>query len=318
LFLNTPRLFYRLGLERSFDDRVLAALDRVRARARQGVSCPHTITDPGTVLHEMRLIKSKQELDLMRRAIEITREAHARAMAMARPGMYEYEVDGALREVFCKNGSERVAYSSLVGSGPNATVLHYRRNNRCMSDGDLLLIDAGCEYGYYASDVTRTFPVSGRFSDAQRRIYELVLSAQEASIEATRPGVTLDEVHERSVTVIARGLVELGIIEGPVDKAIEKQRYKPWFMHRTSHYLGMDVHDVGTYHVEGKSRPLEAGMVITVEPGIYISPGAEVPEQYRGIGVRIEDDVLVAPEGPTVLSAAIPKTAGDVERACRA
>ena len=318
LLQNTPTLFYRLGLDRGFDDSVLGALDRVRARARQGVSCPATIVDPGTVLHEMRLVKSKHELDLMRRAVEITHEAHAKVMAMAQPGMYEYEVEGALREVFCKNGSERVAYSPIVGSGPNATVLHYRRNNRRMGEGDLLLVDAGSEYGYYASDVTRTFPVSGRFSDAQRRVYEIVLSAQQASIEATRPGVTLDEVHDKSVQVIARGLVELGVIEGPVDKAIEEQRYKPYFMHRTSHYLGMDVHDVGAYHIQGKPRPLAAGMVITVEPGVYIAPSAEVPEEYRGIGVRIEDDVLVAPEGQTVLSAAIPRTVADVERACRA
>ncbi len=318
LLQNSPRLFYRLGLDRTFDDAVLRALDKVRARARQRVSCPTTIVDPGTVLHEMRLIKSKQELDLMRRAVEITHEAHARVMAMTRPGMYEYEVEGALRDAFCRNGSERVAYSPIVGSGPNATVLHYRRNNRRMEEGDLLLVDAGSEYGYYASDVTRTFPVAGRFSDAQRRIYEIVLAAQQASIEATRPGVTLEEVHDKSVQVIARGLIELGIIEGPADKAIEEQRYKPYFMHRTSHYLGMDVHDVGAYHVDGNPRPLSAGMVITVEPGVYIAPGAEVPEQYRGIGVRIEDDVLVDPEGRTVLSAAIPKTVADVERACRA
>ncbi len=318
LIQNTPRLFYRMGLDRRFDDSVLAALDRVRGRARQGVSCPSSIVDPGTVLHEMRLIKSKPELDLMRRAVEITHEAHVRAMAMTCPGMHEYEVEAALHEVFCKNGAERVAYSPIVGSGPNATVLHYRRNTRRMEDGDLLLIDAGSEYGYYASDVTRTFPVSGAFSDAQRRIYEIVLAAQQASIEATRPGVSLDQVHEASVQVIARGLVELGIIEGPVETAIEKQTYKPYYMHRTSHYLGMDVHDVGAYHIEGKPRPLSAGMVITVEPGVYIAPGADVPEPYRGIGVRIEDDVLVDPEGRTVLSADIPKTVADVERACRA
>lgn len=271
------------------------------------------------MLHEMRTIKSKDELALMRRAVEITAEGHTAAMAATRPGMHEFEVEALLRSVFRKHGSERHAYEPIVGSGPNATVLHYHKNDRQMEDGDLLLIDAGSEYGYYASDVTRTFPVNGKFSEPQREIYEIVLAAQLASIERTRPGATLEEVHDASVRVIAEGLLRLDILSGTLDEILEKQSYKPYYMHRTSHWLGMDVHDVGMYFIEGKARPLAPGMVITVEPGIYINAAAtEVPERYRGIGVRIEDDVLVTAEGPSVLSEAIPKTVDDVERACSA
>ena len=313
------RVFYRLGLDRAFDDKLLRALDSVRARAKHGAVFPTEIVDPGTVLHVMRLIKSPRELALMSRAVDITKDAHLAAMAQTKPGIYEYEVEALMRSIFRKQGSERPAYAPIVGSGPNATVLHYRKNDRKMGDGELLLIDAGCEYGYYASDVTRTFPVGGRFSNAQRAIYEIVLEAQLASIEATKPGATLDDVHQKSVEVITRGLVDLGIIEGPADEAITENRYKPYYMHRTSHYIGMDVHDVGPYFIDGKPRPLENGIVITVEPGIYIAAGAEdAPAEYRGIGVRIEDDVLVTEQGHQVLSDGIPKTVADVERACAA
>jgi Xaa-Pro aminopeptidase len=313
---NTERVFYRLGKNRSFDDTLLAALDRVRGRARLGVTCPSTIVDSATVVHESRLKKSALELAAMQRAVDITRDAHLAAMAGAAPGMFEYEVEAILRGIFRRFGSERPAYSPIVGSGPNATVLHYRRNDRRMQAGDLLLIDAGCEFDYYAADVTRTFPVSGTFTPAQRAIYQLVLDAQLASIEATRAGCTFDDVHARSVEVITRGLCELGIIEGPLDTAISELRYKPYFMHKTSHYLGMDVHDVGAYFIAGKPRPLSAGMVITVEPGIYIAHNAAVPVEYRGIGVRIEDDVLVTEGEPRVLSEAIPKRVDDIERVC--
>jgi Xaa-Pro aminopeptidase len=313
---NTERVFYRLGKDRAFDDTLLTALDRVRARARLGVICPTSIVDSATVVHESRLKKSELEIRAMQRAVDITRDAHVQAMAHASPGMFEYEVEAILRGVFRRFGSERPAYSPIVGSGPNATVLHYHRNDRRMQAGDLLLIDAGCEFDYYASDVTRTFPVSGTFTSAQRAIYQLVLDAQLASIELTRAGRTFDEVHAASVEVITSGLVALGIIQGPVDVAISELRYKPYFMHKTSHYLGMDVHDVGAYFVAGKPRPLEAGMVITVEPGIYISHNAPVAEEYRGIGVRIEDDVLVTNDRPVVLSEAIPKRVDEIERVC--
>jgi len=313
---NTERVFYRLGKNRAFDDTLLSALDRVRARARLGVTCPTSIVDAATVVHEARLKKSQRELDAMQRAIDITRDAHVEAMAKAAPGMYEYEVEAILRGIFRRFGSERPAYAPIVGSGPNATVLHYHKNDRKMQAGDLLLIDAGCEYDYYAADVTRTFPVSGTFTPAQRALYQLVLDAQLASIEVTRAGRTLDDVHAASVEVITRGLVELGIIEGPVETAISELRYKPFYMHKTSHYLGMDVHDVGAYFVAGKPRQLEPSMVITVEPGIYVAHGAQVPEQYRGIGIRIEDDVLVTEGRAVVLSEAIPKRIDEIERVC--
>jgi Xaa-Pro aminopeptidase len=313
---NTERVFYRLGKNRSFDDTLLSALDRVRGRARLGVTCPTSIVDPATVVHEARLKKSKLELAAMQRAIDITRDAHVEAMAKCAPGMFEYEVEAILRGIFRRFGSERPAYAPIVGSGPNATVLHYHRNDRRMEAGDLLLIDAGCEFDYYASDVTRTFPVSGTFSPAQRSIYQLVLDAQLASIEVTRAGRTFDQVHAASVEVITRGLIGLGIIEGPLETAISELWYKPYFMHKTSHYLGMDVHDVGAYFVSGKPRLLEPGMVITVEPGIYIAHNAKAPEQYRGIGVRIEDDVLVTEGKALVLSDAIPKRVDEIERVC--
>jgi Xaa-Pro aminopeptidase len=316
LLENSNRLYYRLGRDKTFDELVLGAIDKVRARAKFGVGWPVEIVDPATIVHELRRIKSRHELDLMRRAAEITGAAHLAAMRAARPGAHEYEVEAAIQSVFRSQGSERSAYSSIVGSGPNATVLHYRKNDRRMEEGELILIDAGCEYQYYASDVTRTFPVGGKFSGPQREIYEIVLAAQAASIAAARPGATLEEVHDRSVRVIAQGLIDLALLEGPLDAALEKQTYKKYYMHRTSHYLGMDVHDVGRYFIEGKSRPLDSGVVITVEPGIYVAGNAEgAPERYRGIGVRIEDDVLVTPDGPSVLTADVPSSIDDVERA---
>jgi Xaa-Pro aminopeptidase len=253
----------------------------------------------------------------MKAAMGITGEAHLRAMHATHPGMHEYEVEALLLETFRRHGSERAAYGSIVGSGANATVLHYRANNRKMEEGDLLLIDAGCEYEYYASDVTRTFPVSGKFSREQAAIYELVLEAQSVGIEATRPGVTLDEIHARTVRTLTTGLVRLGLLEGEVDALIEKDQYKPFYMHRTSHWLGMDVHDVGAYFVNGKPRKLEPGMVLTVEPGIYIAKDDDrVGPEWRGIGVRIEDDILVTDGQPVNLTAAIPKALREVERAC--
>jgi Xaa-Pro aminopeptidase len=314
---NRRRIYYRLGRSRSFDDRLLGAVQRVRGRQRTGVFAPTEIVDPSDILHEMRLRKSPDEIATMRAATRITREAHELAMGQTRPGMYEYEIEGQLLDTFRRRGSERPAYGSIVASGPNACVLHHRKNDRQIGEGELLLIDAGCEYGYYASDVTRTFPVGRDFSREQQAIYELVLEAQLQGIAATRTGATLDEIHKLSVETITGGLLRLGLLSGEPEKIIEANGYKRFFMHRTSHWLGMDVHDVGNYFVDGRPRKLEPGMVLTVEPGIYISPTDDtVGAEWRGIGVRIEDDVLVGETGPEVLTAGIPKTVEEVRKAC--
>ena len=319
LLSSTQKLFYRLGRDRPFDDKILEAIDRTRARARLGVVWPTEIADPAQIVHEMRLFKGKEDLEAMRVAARITHDAHVSAMARAKPGMHEYEVEALLLETFRRNGSERPAYGSIVGSGANATVLHYRSNNRKMEDSELLLIDAGCELDYYAADVTRTFPINGKFSKEQQAIYELVLEAQEMGIQGTVKGATLDGIHKDTVQVITRGLVRLGLLQGEVDKLVETEAYKPFYMHRTSHWLGMDVHDVGGYYLGGKPRELAPGMVLTVEPGIYIARDNEkVPAEWRGIGVRIEDDILVTAGAPENLTASIPKTVKDVEHACAA
>jgi len=310
-------LMYRLGRDRAFDDKILAAIDATRARARRGIGYPTRIVDPSAILHEMRLFKSPGELAAMRKAAAITRDAHLGAMRLAKPGRYEYEVEALLREVFRKNGSERPAYAPIVGSGVNATVLHYRSNTKRIEEGELLLVDAGCEYDYYASDVTRTYPVSGKFSAPQLDIYQIVLDAQLAAIDATRPGATLDEIHRRALEVIVDGLIRLGLLTGDRQKNIAENLYVPFFMHRTSHWLGMDVHDVGAYFRGKKPRPLQAGMVLTVEPGIYIAAtNTAVAPAYRGIGVRIEDDILVTSEGHLNLTADIPKMPDELESAC--
>jgi Xaa-Pro aminopeptidase len=316
---NVESIHFGLGRVRGNDDVVLRALDGVRRLARRGVGCPQAIVDPRVVLHEERLIKAPDEIASMERAVAITAAGHRAAMAETRPGMFEYETEAVLRREFRLQGSERHAYPPIVGSGPNATILHYRKNDRRMQDGDLLLIDAGSEYDYYASDVTRTFPVSGKFTAPQRAIYELVLQAELDAIAAVRPGVTLDDVHQVASRTLAAGLIELGLMDGPLEQALEAERHKPWFMHRTSHWLGMDVHDVGSYYAARKPRPLLAGMVLTVEPGLYFTERDDrVRPEFRGIGVRIEDDVLVTEVGARVLSEAIPKHLDAVEQACAA
>jgi Xaa-Pro aminopeptidase len=311
---DVRRLHYRLGLNREFDQVVFRAIDAVRRKARTGVVAPSEIIDLTRDLHEMRLRKSASEIAVMAEAAAITREAHARAMEVARPGRFEYEVEAEILRVFRARGAERPAYGSIVGSGPNATILHHRRNDRQMQEGDLLLIDAGAEYGYYASDVTRTFPVSGRFTPQQRAVYEIVLRAQLAAIAAVRPGVAYMDVHDRALRVLTEGLIELGLIEGPLDDAIEAGRYKPYYMHKTSHWLGMDVHDVGDYFAEKKPRMLEPGMVLTVEPGLYIARDAAVDAGFRGIGIRIEDDIAVTADGSHNITADIPKDPTELER----
>ncbi len=310
---NTQRVHYRIGLDRKFDEHFLRALDVVRNKARRGGEYLSEIVDPAASLHEQRLAKTDSEVGLMRRASAITRDAHVAAMNVAKPGRFEYEVEAEILRVFRTNGSERPAYGSIVGSGPNATILHYRKNDRRMEEGDLLLIDAGAEYGYYASDVTRTFPVNGKFSPAQRLVYELVLRSQLAAIDAVRPGATIEGIHEVAVAVLVEGMRELGLVAGTQQEALEKGDYKKFYMHRTSHWLGMDVHDVGRYHVGGAPRPFEPGFVLTVEPGLYIAAQAEVDPCFRGIGVRIEDDILVTSSGRENLTADIPKHVNEIE-----
>jgi Xaa-Pro aminopeptidase len=316
---DVRRLHYRIGVDRAFDSVVLDAIAEVKRRARTGVAPPREIVDPTVILHEMRLRKSPAEIEVMCKAAAITAEAHAAAMQLARPGRYEYEVEAEIMRVFRRRGAERAAYGSIVGSGPNATILHHRRNDRQMQESDLLLIDAGAEYGYYACDVTRTFPVSGQFTEPQRILYQIVLDAQKAAIAAVRPGVTVPDVHQVALEVLVRGLVDVGILEGPAEKAIETEAYKPYYMHRTSHWLGMDVHDVGDYHVQRRPRLLEPGFVLTVEPGLYIAGGSKCDPKWHGIGIRIEDDVLVTDgaagtASQRVLTEAIPKSVEDLER----
>ncbi|MBZ0121049.1 MAG: aminopeptidase P N-terminal domain-containing protein, partial [Sandaracinaceae bacterium] len=311
---DAERLYYLFGRDRAFDDQVFTALEATRRKARLRKGVPQTTIEPGVLLHEHRLRKDAGELEIMRRASRITGEAHHAAMMLARPGRHEHEVEAELLRVFRRSGAERPAYGPIVGSGPNATILHHRKNDRHMQEGDLLLIDAGVELEYYASDVTRTFPISGRFSAPQRAIYDTVLRAQHACIEAVAPGATVDAIHQIALRVLTEGLIALGLVEGPLDDAVAKERYKPFYMHRTSHWLGMDVHDVGLYYLRGEGRAFEPGMVLTVEPGLYVSTSAEVDPKWRGIGVRIEDDVLVTEGGHENLTAHIPKDPDELER----
>jgi Xaa-Pro aminopeptidase len=329
LLLGHDTLAHRFG-NTAFDAQLLAALSLARRTGnRNGQPHPTRTVDPIEALHEHRLRKSSEEIARMRTAARITGEAHRKAMALAAPGRHEHELEAVLLETFRRHGAERPAYGSIVGSGPNATILHYRRNDRRMNDGELVLVDAGCEYDYYASDVTRTFPVNGRFTEAQREIYAAVLEAQEQAIAMVRPGVTQHEIHTHAVTVMTRHLVALGILSGDVETLVAEEKFKPFYMHKTGHWLGMDVHDVGAYFgpalaadapadAKMPHRKLEPGMVITIEPGLYFGIGAETaPERYRGIGVRIEDDILVTEGGHENLTIAIPKRVDDVEAACR-
>ncbi len=308
------RLFYRLGRDEDFDLRIIRMLNTYRTSRRAKGPGPSSILDPGEIVHEMRLIKSDTDVALMRRAIEISADAHRAAMAAARPGMYEYELEALIEYTFRRSGASGPSYSSIVGSGPNATTLHYVENTRRIGENELVLVDAGAEYACYAADITRTWPASGRFTEEQRAIYEIVLAAQTGAIEMSKPGITMQDVHDFCVRTIADGLVRLGLLEGPVEKVIEAETYKKFYMHKTGHYLGMDVHDVGKYRQGEEWRPLAAGMVMTVEPGIYIAEDCpDVDERWRGIGVRIEDDVLITETGHEVLSAGAPKTVQDLE-----
>jgi Xaa-Pro aminopeptidase len=316
LAADRPALYTPLGLQDAWDRKVSALLNEVRARVRTGVAAPEAVIDIRAMLDSMRLTKDEHEVGLMRRAAEISSRAHRRAMERTRPGWHEYQVEAELVHEFLANGAQAVAYPSIVASGPNACILHYRDNNRQMHDGDLLLIDAGCEYQGYASDITRTFPVNGRFDGPQRAIYELVLAAQLACLDAVQPGAGFHDYHKTAERVLAQGLIDLGLIEGPLEAALESGSYKRFYMHRAGHWLGMDVHDAGLYQVKGQSVALKPGMVLTVEPGLYIRADEGVPEAFHDIGVRIEDDVLVTESGHDVLTRSTPKSVAEVEAAC--
>jgi len=310
---KAERIYYPLGVNERIDARMLEMVKNAAAMRPRVGSGPNALLDPREILHEARLYKSPEELETMRRAITISGAAHAAAMRNARGGMMEWEIEALVDYNFRKRGAAGPSYPSIIASGPNAATLHYIHNDREMRAGELLLIDAGCEYDFYASDVTRTFPVGGHFSPLQRDLYQTVLAAQLKAIEMIRPGVRFDEPHEAALRVLVEGMCGVGLLKVPPEEAIKSGSYRRYFMHRTSHWLGMDVHDVGLYRVGGQSRTLEPGMVLTAEPGIYIPRDDDAPEEFRGIGIRIEDDVLVTPDGHEVMTAAIPKSVAEVE-----
>lgn len=317
LLADQPQLWCGFGYDAAWDARLTRALNAVRARTRSGVTAPHGLRDVLAELDEMRLVKDASELAIMRRAGEISAAAHCRAMRATRPGCHEYEIEAELLHAFRAAGSQAPAYPSIVASGPNACILHYVENDRLMRDGDLLLIDAGCELDGYASDITRTFPVGGRFSGPQRDVYDLVLAAQHAARAATRPGNDWNAAHEAAVRVLAQGMLDLGLLQGSLDAVLEQHSYRRFYMHRTGHWLGRDVHDAGEYKQDGQWRTLVPGMVMTIEPGCYIRPAEDVPEAFWNIGIRIEDDALVTEDGCEYLTDGVPREAGEIEALMR-
>lgn len=314
LIEGRDRVYYAMGRDDRFDTLVMGWVKTIRGKSRMGEHPPSEFLVLDHLLHELRLIKSNNEIKLMEEAARISAEGHKRAMAVCKPGIMEYQMEAELHYAFNRGGSRAPAYVSIVGAGDNACILHYDSNNAEVKDGDLVLIDAGCEYQYYASDITRTFPANGRFSPEQKAIYDIVLDAQVAAIAAVQPGSQWDAPHNASVKVITQGLIKLGVIKGQLSHQIKSEAYKDFYMHRVGHWIGMDVHDVGDYKIDDNWRLLEPGMVMTIEPGIYIAPdNAKVAKKWRGIGVRIEDDVLVTKKGNKVLSVGIPKTVEEIE-----
>ena len=311
---DKEKVFYPMGHDRELDIQILEWITHLRSQSRNGTHAPGEIVSLEHILHEMRLIKSAAEIKLMRRAATVSCKAHARAMQRCKPDMYEYQVEAEVLHEFMDDGLRDVAYSSIVAGGKNACVLHYTENKDKLKDGDLLLIDAGAECDHYAADITRTFPISGHFSPAQKALYQIVLDAQYAAIEQIKPGIPWNKAHDASVEVITTGLVELGLLKGKIPKLIKDEKYKQFYMHRIGHWLGMDVHDVGDYKIDDEWRLLEAGMVLTVEPGLYIPNNCrKVAAKWRGIGIRIEDDILVTKKGHEVLTKALPKEIDDIE-----
>ena len=314
LMAGAHTLWYDLGKRDAMDRTMLAALDSARTATRRKGAAPHAIAQASSVLHPLRLIKSQDEVVKMRRAAEITALGHLAGMRVTRPGIYEYEVEAAIEYEYRRSGAQREAYESIVGGGDNATILHYTCNRDQLADGTLVLVDSGCEFEYYASDVTRTWPVNGRFSPEQRAIYEIVLAAQAAAIKEIAPERPQSAFHQAAIRTITEGLIDLGLLNGNVDENIEKERYRDYYMHGTGHWIGLDVHDVGRYrNEEGEAVLFEPGMAITVEPGIYVHRDLICDERFKGIGVRIEDDILVTKDGHENLTATIPKEIDELE-----
>ncbi len=314
LMENRERVYYAMGVYQDFDARVMQWVGRVRARSRAGVTAPAEFVALDHLIHDLRLYKSRAEVRAMRKAMEVSMRAHERAMRTCRPGRKEYQLEAELLHEFMLGGARAPAYPAIVGAGANSCVLHYTRNQDTARSGDLLLIDAGCELDYYASDITRTFPVNGRFSAPQRAVYEVVLAAQQAAIDQVRPGNHWNDPHEAAVATVVDGLIDLGLLKGKAARAIKDETYKTFYMHRTGHWLGMDVHDVGDYKVDNAWRVLEPGMVMTVEPGIYVPAHTpKVARKWWNIGVRIEDDVLVTKDGCEVLTGDLAKSPDAVE-----
>lgn len=314
LMMDVQAVYGYWGRDASWDKTLFAAIDKVKLKARTGVVAPTALIAIEPLLHEMRLIKDEFEIQCMRKAAQVSAGAHVEAMKMAKPGVYEYQLEGQMRHYCAMQGMRFDAYTSIVGSGENACILHYSANDQKIADGDLILIDAGCENNHYASDITRTFPANGRFSAPQATIYQIVLNAQLAAIAQVKPGNAYEQIHNAALRVITQGLIDLGLLSGQLDILIKDESYKAFYMHGTGHWLGLDVHDVGLYKLDGQSRALRAGMVLTVEPGIYIAPDNDaVDKKWRGIGIRIEDDVLVTDEGHEILSKDVPKSIADIE-----
>ena len=316
-------LYYAFGHTLAeIDQKIIRQLTTFRESNRRPYEPPTAIVDPSSILHEMRVLKTPEEIEIMQRAADIAAEAHVEAMKTVRPGMMEYEVEAMIEAYFRKQGSAGASYTSIIGGGGNATILHYIDNKDELKDGDLLLVDAGCEYKGYASDITRSFPVNGKYSDAQREIYDVVLETQKSCVDMVRPGMRLEDLKTHSIEMLTEGMVRLGLLKGDPKKLIAEKKYMQFYMHNLGHFLGIDVHDAGRYYFKGESRPAEPGMVMTIEPGLYVSPDTsripdgfnkDIPAKYLGIGVRIEDDVLVTENGSRVLTHKVPKEREEIE-----
>ena len=314
LLENRHKVFYPMGRDPDLDHHLMEWITHIRGQTRSGVNAPGELVSLEHILHEMRLIKAPEEIKLMQQAADVSAKAHIRAMRTCKAGRYEYQIEGEMVHEFIDNGLRAVAYPSIVAGGKNACILHYTENKALLNDGDLLLIDAGAECDHYAADITRTFPVNGVFSTEQKLLYQLVLDAQSAAIAEVKPNVPWNKAHDASVEILTKGLVRLGLLSGAVSKLIEDEAYKVFYMHRIGHWLGMDVHDVGDYKIDDEWRLLEVGMVLTIEPGLYIPPDCNsVEEKWRGIGIRIEDDILVTKQGNQILTQAVPKTINEIE-----